>query len=177
MDVAAHVGVSVATVSHLLTSEQQRILCLGGAPEVNTVEQRRAGFLDALRAHGVDYVPELDRPGQYTRNSGYQRIQAALAAGLDFTAVFAGSDMVAIGVLTALREAGKDVPGDVSVVGFDDIPLASDLWPALTTVRVPYEDMGRTAVRLALAHESGDGDDHVVLSTQLVIRDSVKKAG
>jgi LacI family transcriptional regulator len=83
--------------------------------------------------------------------------------------------MVAVGALAALRQAGLDVPGDVSLVGFDDVPLAADLTPALTTVRVPYEDLGRTAVRLALQREDRPAaDDHVVLSTQLVIRQSVR---
>lgn len=66
------------------------------------------------------------------------------------------------------------MPGDVSVVGFDDVPFATDLTPALTTVRVPYEELGRTAVRLPLDREEASaGDDHVVLGTQLVIRQSV----
>jgi LacI family transcriptional regulator len=77
-------------------------------------------------------------------------------------------------VLAALREAGLRVPRDVSLIGFDDVPYAADLTPSLTTVRVPYEELGRTAVRLALDREETiTGDDHVVLSTQLVIRESV----
>ncbi len=75
----------------------------------------------------------------------------------------------------SLREAGLDVPGKVSLVGFDDVPFAADLSPALTTVRVPYEDLGRTAVRLALEREQRlAADNHVVLSTQPVIRQSVR---
>jgi LacI family transcriptional regulator len=82
--------------------------------------------------------------------------------------------MVATGAPAALREAGLDVPGDVSLVGFDDVPFAADLSPALTTVRVPYEDLGRTAVRPALGRgERLAADDHVVLSTQSVLRQSV----
>ncbi|MEH0528618.1 substrate-binding domain-containing protein [Streptomyces stelliscabiei] len=79
------------------------------------------------------------------------------------------------GALAALREAGLDVPGDISLIGFDDVPFAAGLSPALTTVRVPYEDLGRAAVRLALEREERrGGDDHVVLGTQLVIRQSVR---
>lgn len=95
---------------------------------------------------------------------------------MDFSAVVAGTDMVALGVLAALCDAGLDVPGDVWVVGFDDVPFAADLNPSLTTVRVPYEDLGRTAVRLPPGRNEGiGGDDHVVLSTQFVIRHSVSK--
>jgi LacI family transcriptional regulator len=156
-------------------SGHRRILFLGGEPLLSSAEQRRAGYLDALRAHGADLVEELDTTGTYTRASGYLRTRDALRAGREFTAVFAGTDMVALGALAALREAGLDVPGDVSVAGFDDVPFAADLTPALTTVRVPYEELGRAAVRLAL--ERGErlaGDDHVVLSTQLVLRQSVR---
>jgi LacI family transcriptional regulator len=83
--------------------------------------------------------------------------------------------MVALGALAALREAGLRIPCDVSLVGFDDVPFATDLTPALTTIRVPYEEPGRTAVRLALEWDADiASDDHVVLSTQLVIRDSMR---
>ncbi|MEE1763260.1 LacI family DNA-binding transcriptional regulator [Streptomyces sp. SP18BB07] len=168
-------GGAFQATDHLLTAGHRRVLFLGGDPGLSTADQRRDGFLHALRAHGVELAEELELPGPYTRVSGYQRTREALAAGLDFTAVFAGTDMVATGALAALREAGLDVPGDVSLIGFDDVPFAADLSPALTTVRVPYEDLGRTAVRLALEREERlGGDDHVVLSTQLVIRQSVR---
>ncbi|MFF0083076.1 LacI family DNA-binding transcriptional regulator [Streptomyces canus] len=168
-------GGAFQATSHLLTAGHRRILHLSGEPGLSSAEERRAGYQNALRAHAVSYEEELDIAGPYTRTSGYVRTRAALHADLEFTAVFAGSDMVALGALAALREAGLDVPRDVSVVGFDDVPFATDLTPTLTTVRVPYEELGRTAVRLALDHEERLlGDDHVVLSTQLVVRQSVQ---
>ncbi|MEV8545601.1 LacI family DNA-binding transcriptional regulator [Streptomyces sp. NPDC051572] len=166
-------GGAFQAVDHLLGVGHRRVLFLGGDPLMSSAEQRRTSYRHALRAHDVPYAEELDVPGSYTRASGYQRTRAALREGLEFTAIFAGTDMVAVGALTALREAGLDVPGDVSLVGFDDVPFAADLTPALTTVRVPYEDLGRAAVRLALGRENRPADDHVVLSTQLVIRQSV----
>lgn len=81
----------------------------------------------------------------------------ALEAGLDFAAVFAATDAIAFGVLAALREAGFRVPRDVSLIGFDDVPYAADLTPSRTTVRVPHEELGRTAVRLALDREDTSG--------------------
>lgn len=168
-------GGAFQAAAHLLSAGHRRILFLSGEPGLSSAEQRRAGYLDALRAHGVAHAEDLDVPGAYTRGSGYLRTQEALRAGLDFTAVFAGTDAVAVGALAALREAGLRVPRDVSLVGFDDVPFATDLTPPLTTVRVPYEELGRTAVRLALAREDRiTGDDHVILSTQLVIRQSVR---
>ncbi|MCL8014959.1 LacI family transcriptional regulator [Streptomyces sp. AS02] len=168
-------GGAFQATAHLLTAGHRRVLHLGGEPGLHSGEQRRAGHQDALRAHGVPYDEELDVPGSYTRTSGYLRTRDALRAGLEFTAVFAATDVVAFGALAALREAGIDVPGEVSLVGFDDVPFASDLTPSLTTVRVPYEELGRTSVRLALDREERvAGDDHVILSTQLVVRQSVR---
>ncbi|MFE7275963.1 LacI family DNA-binding transcriptional regulator [Streptomyces sp. NPDC057623] len=168
-------GGAFQATSHLLAAGHRRILFLGGEPGLSSADERRDGHAAALRAHATADEAELDLPGSYTRTSGYRRVRDALGAGLDFTAVHAGTDAIAVGALAALREAGLRVPHDVSVVGFDDVPYATDLTPALTTVRVPYEELGRTAVRLALDREESVGtDDHVVLSTQLVIRESVR---
>jgi LacI family transcriptional regulator len=169
-------GGAFQAVSHLLASGHRRVLFLGGEEGLSSGDERRAGYRDALRAHGVEHIEELDTTGTYTRASGHVRTRDALRAGLEFSAVFAASDMVALGALAAVREAGLDVPGEVSVVGFDDVPFAADLTPPLTTVRVPYEELGRTAVRLALGRaDSPVGDDHVMLGTQLVIRQSVRR--
>ncbi|WP_406445341.1 substrate-binding domain-containing protein [Streptomyces sp. NBC_00631] len=168
-------GGAFQAASHLLAAGHRRILFLGGQHGLSSSEKRREGLQDALRAHSVAYDAELDVPGQYTRASGYRRVRDALEARLDFSAVFAATDAIAVGVLAALREAGLRVPRDVSLVGFDDAPFAADLTPSLTTVRVPYEELGRTAVRLVLDREDGAPDDNqAVLSTQLMIRDSVQ---
>ncbi|MDX5567806.1 LacI family DNA-binding transcriptional regulator [Streptomyces sp. ID05-04B] len=168
-------GGAFQAADHLLVQGHRRVLFLGGDPQLSTGVQRREGYLHALRAHDLQYTRELDVPGLYTRVSGYQRTRDALRAGVDFTGIVAGTDMVALGALAALRDAGLRVPEDISLVGFDDVPFAADLSPSLTSVRVPYEDLGRTAVRLALERtERISGDDHIVLSTQLVIRQSVR---
>ncbi len=88
----------------------------------------------------------------------------------------AATDMVAAGALTALHEAGLDVPGDISLAGYDDIPFARDLHPALTTVHVPYEELGRLAVRTALGRTPENPDEHLLLGTHVVVRDSVARA-
>ncbi|MDX3639119.1 LacI family DNA-binding transcriptional regulator [Streptomyces sp. MB09-02B] len=169
-------GGAFQAADHLLAQGHRRVLYLGGDPRLSTGEQRRQGYLHALRAHGVKETRELNVPGLYTRVSGYQRTRDALKAGVDFTGIIAGTDMVALGALAALREAGLSIPQDISLVGFDDVLFAADLSPSLTSVRVPYEDLGRTAVRLALDRtERISGGDHVVLSTQLVIRQSVSR--
>ncbi|NUW30910.1 substrate-binding domain-containing protein [Nonomuraea sp. SMC257] len=120
---------------------------------------------------GVPHDPALLIPSGFDRADGYEQTRRLLSAGASFTAVFAATDMVAIGVLAALREAGISVPDDVSVAGYDDIPFAADITPGLTTVRIPTEELGRTAVRLALHPEERQ---HVVLGTHIVVRDSVR---
>lgn len=167
-------GGAFQAADHLLSAGHQKILFLGGVPLNSSAIQRRAGYRQALRAHGIPYREDMDIPGAYNRGSGYQRTRDALKAGFEFTAVFADTDLVATGAAAALREAGRSLPDDVSIVGFDDLHFAADLTPSLTTVRVPFEDLGRTAVRLALNPDHSGSDDHVVLSTQLVIRDSVR---
>jgi LacI family transcriptional regulator len=124
----------------------------------------------------VDVDPSLVFEGNFSRAYGYQKAQELLASGVRFTSIMAATDMVAAGALQALREGGVRVPEDVSVVGYDDIPLAIDVFPSLTTVSVPHEEMGRSAVRLALHRAELADRQHLVLGTQLVIRASTGPA-
>lgn len=162
-----------ALCAHLLARGHRRILFLGGRPENTTAQGRERGYLDAHRAHGIDPDPGLRMSADFTRASGHRLMGQALSRGLEFTAVMASTDMVAAGALTALHEAGLSVPGDVSLVGYDDIPFARDLHPALTTVHVPYEELGRLAVRTALSRTSDSPEEHLLLGTHVVVRDSV----
>jgi LacI family transcriptional regulator len=162
-----------AAVSHLLAAGHRRILALPGAERFTTGEGRLAGYRRALQMYGLAYDPKLVLRTNYTRNAGEQAARELLANLSDATAVFAGSDQIALGVMDVLREAGKNIPHDVSIVGYDDTPQAKAVFPKLTTVHVPYEQMGRTAVRLALERQEREVEDHVVLGTHLEIRDSV----
>lgn len=164
-------GGAYAITSHLLSQGHRRIVYLGDVQMNHTTSRDRIkGFTRACKAFGVPVDPALIVPGEYSQTFGYAGTKQLLATGVDFTAIFAATDMVAAGVLLALREAGVRVPDDVSVVGYDDIPLAVNVVPALTTVRVPTEELGRTAVRLAL-HPAEK--QHVMLGTHIVVRDSV----
>ncbi|MBA2947751.1 LacI family DNA-binding transcriptional regulator [Streptomyces himalayensis] len=167
-------GGAQAVCAHLLARGHRRILLLAGKAGNSAAEGRARGYAEAHRTLGLDPDPALRLPGDFTRDSGYRRMRRALADGLEFTAVFATTDMVAAGALTALHEAGLDVPGDVSLAGYDDIPFARDLHPALTTVHVPYEKLGRLAVRTALSRDPDGPDEHLLLGTHVVIRDSVR---
>jgi LacI family transcriptional regulator len=170
-------GGAHALVAHVLAQGHRRILFLGGRPDHTTALGRERGYLAAHRARAVEPDPALLLHGDLTRDSGYRLLRHALADGLEFTAVVAATDMVAAGALTALREAGLDVPRDISLAGYDDIPFARDLHPALTTVHVPYEELGRLAVRTALGRTSDAPDEHLLLGTHVVVRDSVAAVG
>jgi LacI family transcriptional regulator len=168
-----NVGGSYAMTAHLLSAGHRTICYLGREVGLSTSDERIQGFRQAHAEHGVALDESLILPGKFLLDSGYELARKLLAERDDVTAIFAGTDMVAMGVLKALREAGVRVPEDMSVVGFDDIPLAAELTPALTTVHVPHEQLGREAVRLALRRGEGSTTDRVVLGTHIVVRDSV----
>ncbi|WP_419999381.1 LacI family DNA-binding transcriptional regulator [Streptomyces boninensis] len=164
-----------ALTTHLLAKGHRRILLLGGAPDNATQRGRERGYLAAHEAYGVTPDPALRLQGDFTRDSGYGLMRRALEGDgrPGFTAVFAATDMVASGALTALREAGLSVPDDVSLVGYDDIPLARDLHPTLTTVHVPYQELGRLAVDTAINRSPDAPDEHLLVGTHVVVRNSV----
>ncbi|MGH8877068.1 MAG: LacI family DNA-binding transcriptional regulator [Stackebrandtia sp.] len=172
-------GGALAATDHLVTNGHRRILFLGGPSKLSTVKARLEGHRRGLSARGVDFDPDLVRPGALGQRFGYQGLKKALASGLRFSAIFAANDNTAIGAYHALEEARLRVPEDMSIVGYDDLPSASLLRPALTTVNIPLEEMGRRAVRLAVSRgdEYADGypasNGDVRLGTHLVVRASV----
>jgi len=143
-------GGAFAMTSHLLAAGHRGILMLPGPRDQTTALGRLSGYRKALSGHNVPEDPCLIGYGPYEHEIGRRAVTEALDRGVNFSAVFAGTDVVAAGALEALRAAGKRVPEDVSLAGYDDIPLARDLTPKLTTVHVPYEEIGRAAARLAL---------------------------
>ena len=164
--------------SHLVSKGHRRIVFLGGTEANTTTQARLDGYKRALEAHGLPSDdPRLILTGGAVRQYGYEKIKARLAEGEpDFTAILAWDDMVAAGALVALREAGVDVPGRISVVGYNDEQIAQDIVPALTTVAIPHTELGRTAVRLALHRNdiSSAPAQHVMLGTHIIVRDSVR---
>ncbi|ADD45386.1 LacI family DNA-binding transcriptional regulator [Stackebrandtia nassauensis] len=160
-----------AIISHLAERGHRRILHLAGNEGNTTAEDRVQGCRRALAAHGIDENPGLTVYGNFNRASGYERMKRRLAHGCDFTAVFCADDTVAAGAMRALTEAGLRVPQDVSVVGYNDCNPAPDLTPSLTTVHIPAHELGRAAVRLALA--DNPVERQVTLGTHIVIRNSV----
>ena len=165
-----------AATSHLASKGHEQIAFVGGTPGVTTLESRLAGWRRALEDRGL---PSTDREmlGAPTEAFGYSAVTERLAEGRDFTAILAYNDYVAAGILRAVREAGVDVPGEVSLVGYDDTTLGANLTPALTTVAIPSRELGRTAVRMALearAEPVLSSARETVLATHVVVRDSVR---
>jgi LacI family transcriptional regulator len=159
-------------VRHLLERGHRRIAYVAGPRSLSTSQDRLDGYLGALASFAVAPDPALVVAGDFSREAGYAATTRLLDAGAAFTAVAAANDLAAVGVLACLRDRGLRVPVDVSVVGFDDVPVARDVTPALTTVRVPMVEMGRQSMLLALRDPQAPVE-LVRLETELVERDSV----
>lgn len=147
----------------------RRALVLAAAEGTVTSDDRVAGFVAGFTAGG-GADPSVLR-GTFTRESGYDLMQRALADGVDTgTVVFGISDVVAIGALAALRDAGREVGGDIALAGFDDIPTGRDVTPALTTVRIPLDEVGYQAFHAATDAEWQPADD--ALRLEVLLRES-----
>ena len=170
-------GGAYAVTAHLLAAGHRHVAYLSHVGGLVTSTQRVAGFRKAHQAMGLEPDQRLIVKGDHSRTAGRQGIQRLLASGSEFTAVVAATDVVATGALQALRAAGRRVPDDVAVTGYDDIPLAEDVFPALTTVHVPQEELGRAAVRLALRRDAQAGPQHMMIGTHVVVRDSAPPPG
>jgi len=146
---------------------------IAGPANTSTSRDREAGFSNAMRQRGAPLDPSLRRVGEFTHRSGYQWATDLLDRPDRPTAIFCANDVVAFGALDAARNLGIDVPGEVSIVGFDDVPMAS--WGAfsLTTVRQPLTDMARDAARILVERIEGREDlerQRLVFPTHLVQR-------
>jgi LacI family transcriptional regulator len=165
-------GYDAAT--HLVGIGRKKLAVITGPASFGCTRERIAGFRDALTAAGVGFDEHLQVEGDFTRAGGLAAVRALLERGTRFDGVFAHNDLTAIGVLDALRAAGRAVPDDVAVVGFDDITIAAHVQPALTTVRQPAREMGEAAANMLLSHLAGEPlpETPLVMPTSMVIRES-----
>jgi DNA-binding LacI/PurR family transcriptional regulator len=165
-------------IEHLVTVHgRRRIACVRGPVGNDDSAEREAAYREALAAHGLPVDPALLLDGDFNENGGEAAAARLLADGVAFDAVFAGDDEAAAGVVLALRKAGRRVPEDVAVVGFDDVPLARHLNPPLTTVRAPIETASYLAARRLVRLIRNDAaEEHAadvaVLPVELVVRHS-----
>jgi LacI family transcriptional regulator len=149
----------------------RKIGVIGGPPLVTTSRDRLEGFRSGLRDAGIALPPQQIAAGDFSRDGGARAAIELIERDPEITVIFALNDLMAVGALAALRERGIAIPDQIAVVGFDDIPLAADLTPALTTVRVPMIEMGARAMTLAL--EPSDSELRVEhLPTEVIVRAS-----
>jgi LacI family xylobiose transport system transcriptional regulator len=159
---------------HLLELGHTRVAVIAGPDDMLMSRARLSGFRSALDAAGVSVPPEYVRVGDFELESGVEHGRALLELPEPPTAIFAESDLQALGVYEAARAKGVVIPGELSVIGFDDLPVAAWVGPPLTTVRQPTADMAEQATRLALRMRDSATNEHlrIDLATQLMVRGS-----
>lgn len=158
---------------HLLQAGARRIAFFGD-PTLPEIAQRHEGWLAAHRARGLQPDPGLARPMPFDAEAARREVGRMIDEGLDADAVFAASDVLALAAVSALKSRGRRVPEDVQVVGFDDIPLAAQASPALTTVRQDLEAAGHALVERLLAALDGQVIEPLMLPTTLVARETTR---
>ena len=150
-------GIEVS-VDHLVGLGHREIVHLAGPQDTSTGRERASAFRHSLRVHELPVDPDqVLICSSYTEQAGVEATTRLLASGRPFTAIVAGNDLIALGALETLAAAGRHAPDDVSVVGFNDLPLVDKLTPSLTTVALPLREMGALAARILLA-EIEDSD-------------------
>ncbi len=161
-------------INHLIERHgRRRIVYLRGPTGHEDSQWRERGYRDALESHGIAFDPALVAIGNFEEEHASKTIQKMIADGIEFDAVFAGDDDAAIGAYRALKLAGRVIPEDVAVVGFDDVRFSRYISPALTTIRAPIEEVGYEAVRQLLCLLNGQQATPLVLMrTEIVIRES-----
>jgi len=173
VDIDNHAG-AYQVVNHLVGLGHRRIAFISNAPLFYSGTQDRfAGYRQTLAEHDIPLQEELIRTAAFLPDSGYAAMDELLVLRQPPTAVFAASDVVALGAMSALHAADLRIPEDVAVVGFDDIFLAAHACPPLTTVRVPAYGLGWTSAEILIRLIEGEEDvSSVTLDTDLVIRES-----
>lgn len=162
-------------VQYLLQQGYDDIAIITGPDTIQSSVDRVRGFMLALQDAGRSAEPDRIWPGTFEQRSGYEAVAQRLARGEKMPrALFCANDLMALGAVAALRDAGQRVPEDVAVMGFDDLPIAAAAVPGLTTMRQPAATMGAIAFRMVTRLAAGETleTDRVILETELVVRGS-----
>jgi LacI family transcriptional regulator len=172
--VAANASGAEQAVDHLVALGHRRIGAITGPPGWAATEERRRGYRAALRAAGIQFEPELEVEADFDFEPGAHAAAALLALAEPPTAIFAFSDLIAIGAIRTARASGVSIPDDLSIVGFDDSSFATVVEPQLTTVRQPLAELGRRSVDLLVRLIRGEDVDTLRLesATRLVVRET-----
>lgn len=161
---------------HLAKLGHRRIGHVHGPELFQSTHERRRGFREGLAEFGIELSPDLLAEGAYTFDSGVECTRKLLSGPDRPTAVFLGNDEMAVGAYHAARELGLRIPEDISIVGYDDTPMASRVWPQMTTVRIAIRDIGSEAARLLLGgNEYAEAKGAIDFPTELVVRASTRQ--
>jgi LacI family transcriptional regulator len=173
IDTDNYTGGRMAT-EHLLGLRHERIGFISGLYEASSARLR--GYKEALVNAGLPFDENLVVAGNFLQPGGFAATTQLLSLPKPPTAIFAANDLTAFGALEAVKELGLRVPHDISVIGFDDIPMASQVYPPLTTIRQPLAEMGRAAVRMMIAKLRGvePPSQRITLTTELVVRGTTR---
>jgi LacI family transcriptional regulator len=171
VEVTQHTGILEA-MRHLTSLGHTRIAHLTGPPSGQEAIARLAAYRAGLEAGKLKFDPALVADGNFSDLDAYRVTRKMIEQGLQFTAVFAASDEMALGAMRALEDCGRRVPHDVSVVGYDDLPFARQSVPSLSTVRQPIRDIGHAAAQLLIEHLEGKPLNTVQIETHLMVRGS-----
>jgi DNA-binding LacI/PurR family transcriptional regulator len=163
-------GGARTAAEHLIGLGRSRIAMITGPADTDVAEARYLGYREAVMMAGL--TPYATQTGDFTEPSGAAAMQALLRTHPDLDAVFAANDNMAAGALRILRQAGRSVPGDVAVVGFDDLAVAAAADPPLTTIQQPIQALGREMTRVLIALLAGQSPSPLILPTTLVVRES-----
>jgi len=169
-------GGKIAT-EYLIKLGHRQIAHITGPLQTRSALNRLKGYQLALKKYEIEYRDELVGEGDFKIKGGYQIMKRFLKLSEPPAAIFAANDLLALGAMQAIQKKNFHIPEDFSVVGFNDIELASFVYPALTTVRQPMLEMGAIAVKMLLKIiEEGEFNQRkIVLKPKLIIRDSCKK--
>ncbi|MEV4382964.1 LacI family DNA-binding transcriptional regulator [Streptosporangium amethystogenes] len=164
-----NVAGAATAVRHLLEQGRRRIATIAGPLDMIGGQDRLAGYREVLRDSDRRSIIAV---GDFTRESGAVAMRQLLADDPELDAVFAANDLMAIGAMHALRQAGRQIPGDVAIVGYDDIEAARYTDPPLTTIHTPHAEQAAAMVRLLLGLLDGGPAETVIVATELVVRAS-----
>lgn len=168
-------GAAREMTEYLLSCGHRRVAFIKGHPAHGAGQRRYDGYCDAIARAGIEEDPALVAQGQFSFESGVECAAGLLGVDNPPTAIFAANDDMAAGVMSSALERGLRIPDDLAVAGFDDSQLSRQIWPALTTVRQPVRDMGRTAAEILLANiKNSDAAEIEQLPYALMIRRSTK---
>jgi DNA-binding LacI/PurR family transcriptional regulator len=162
-------------VKHLIHLGHRQIACITNAkPSYSGAAGRLQGYRDALACEGILFAADLVRYGDFDPESGFLQMTSLVESGVPMTAAFVASDVVALGAMAAIRQHGLTIPGDIAVVGFDDVPVAKYMDPSLTTIKLPMADLTRCACDMLVKMIGGEhpAQHRVLLEAKLVVRQS-----